>query len=1137
MSLQLHLSARNDDLLAALRPRLAAARQTTLAAGAGIPRPIPVLLPSSQLGDWLQVQLARELGLSMGFEFLQPGAFFQRHFAAGGVGADFARAHAFWAPERLRWQLLPEVDQIALHLGLDSATPLAPRDRFAFAQLLAQQFDRYARYRPDWPARWDADQPAWKFDSEDLPAAALTDEAWQRQLWRRLTGRPETPPHPARLLHQLGAAAPAPPETVTPLFVVGTDRLDPLLVRTLAVLAHQGQAIELHLLLPSLGYLGDVSRRNRLKARLADASPDAPNESDTHPLLASLGQQAVGTFLLLETLTQDYAEWPVADLAEPDFAPDVTLLHRLQADIRRQRPPTAPAGADETPGLLPRIQAADTSLRVHCCHSPRRELEVLRDELLRAFAELPGLLPEDVVVAVTDFDAYAPLAEAILRSDPHPLPVRLTAIPAREANPIAVALLALLRLSLGRHTASDLVDLLDLSAIQHRLDLAGEPAVLAQLAEAIRHSGLTHGLDATDRATGDPTGTWRAALDRHLAGAWLGPAPAAQDAAGAFVHPLASDLPHHDTDLLKFLGWLTQLAGHLHTWRQTASAAAWAERLTATVDDLLHSAVNDDHAAALRRLLGELAGVTATTPLDVGTLLDWLQPQLDNATSLRTSMGGEILFGRLDQLHGLPCRVLAILGLQDGAFPRAARRPAWDLLAHRPERFDGDPRAQDRQWFLDGILAPRDRLILGAANRSLRTPHDGPLSACVEELVRVAAATVRPADGWDTLAQQLVVPHRIQPFSADYFTAGSTLPRSFDGAAARIGTGLTQASTDPVRPFFTAAAATPPPPAPETLTLTLAQLAAFWRDPAKAWLKALQLEVKEEEDDDTALDDAPLTLDGLQAYTVRATALSTQLAPAASPAATASSRLAADRALPPGALGALAWELREKEIAPLAAGLAPLLAQVARTSFELAVSPEVRLIGELALSLPAEPAPWMLVYRPSKFEKKPEYQLEAFIHTLAATVYLARPVSCRVLGLDLPTPKTLPAIPLDDARRHLASLVSGYRQGQRQPLAFAPATSRALADALADGEDAPSALAQANASWSREPFQDQPGGEGTSPTAALAWRDADPFAPPHPDAWVHWARAVAAPASHWWSGQPGDDAPAPAPAPPSRPPA
>ena len=736
-------------------------------------------------------------------------------------------------------------------------------------------------------------------------------------------------------------------------------------------------------------------------------------------------------------------------------------------------------------------------------------------------------------MAVTDFDAYAPLAEAILRSAPHPLPVRLTAIPSREANPIAVALLAFLRLALGRHTASDLIDLLDLAAIQHRLDLAGEPAVLAQLAEAIRRSGLTHGLDATDRSTGDLSGTWRAALDRHLAGAWFGPASTAHDSAGAFVHPLASDLQHNHTDLLKFVGWLTQLAGHLNTWRETAPAAEWAERLEATVDDLLQSAVNDDHAAALRRLIGELAGVTATTPLDVGTILDWLQPQLDNATSFRTSMGGEILFGRLDQLHALPCRVLAILGLQDGAFPRSARRPAWDLLAHRPERFDGDPRAQDRQWFLDGLLAPRDRLILGAANRSLRTPHDGPLSACVEELVRVSAATVRPADGWDTLAQQLVVPHRIQPFSPDYFTSGSTLPRSFDGAAARIGTGITQATANPVQPFFTVAAEAPS--SPDTATLTLAQLSTFWKDPAQAWLKAMQLEIKEDEADDTALDDAPLTLDGLQAYTVRTTALATQLS--AADAAAASSRLAADRALPPGALGVLAWELREREIEPLAAGLAPLLAQVTRTSLDFTLAPDVRLVGEIPLCLPAEGTPWMLVIRPSKYEKKPKYQLEAFIQALAATVHLARPVTCRVLGLDLPSAKELPAIPLEDARRYLALLVSGYRQGQRQPLPFAPSASTALAVALAEGKDAKSALGQANASWAREPFREILGGEGTSPTSTLAWRDADAFAPPHDVAWIHWAREVAAPASTWWSGQLGDANPEPVPAKPSRKPA
>jgi exodeoxyribonuclease V gamma subunit len=1123
MSLQLHLSARSDELLASLRPRLAAARTSSLAGLRGIPRPVPVLLLSSQMGDWLQVQLARDLGLSMGFEFLQPGEYFKTHFSSGAAAADFAAAHAFWAPDHLRWLLLTEVDAVADRLGLDRGRSLAPRDRFAFAQLLAQQFDRYARHRPDWPARWKRNQPVLAPGSKPLPPAALDDEEWQRQLWHSLANRPESPEHPASLLSHLGAEPPEPPAARPPLFIIGTDSLDPLLLRTIQVLGRQGHVIELFLLLPSLGYLGDIGRRrSHLATLLASTNPEAAPYGQGHPLLGSLGQQAVGTFLLLDSLTQDYAEWPDAEAQTPANA---SLLEQLQAGIRQQRPPAgAPAAADIT-DTRPPLAVTDRSLRVHCCHSPRRELEVLRDEVLRAFADLPGLKPEEILVAVTDFDAYAPLAEAILRSGTQPLPVRLTAIPAREANPITVALLALLRLALGNYTASETIELLNLAAVQQRLDLLGDTAALAQVAEAIRQSGLTHGLDTTDRPTGDPTGTWRAAIDRHLAGAWLGPVPEARDATGAFVHPVAAELHNNDEMLLKFTGWLAQLAQHLSEWRQPAPASTWAVRLEKTVDELLHSQEYDDHAAAVRRILGELAGVAAPTPLDAGTMLDWLQPQLDNATSLRTSMGGEILFGRLDQLHGLPCRVLAILGLQDGAFPRASRRPAWDLLTHRPERWDADPRNQDRQWFLDGILAPRERLILGASNRSLRTANDGPLSSCVDELLRVAAASVGRSPGCESLEAQLVVHHRIQPFATEYFTGAGPLPHSFNTDAARIATDIAHASESEAHPFFAAAANDAAPGSGATRTLPLAQLIAFWRDPAKAWLKAMQLEIQEDEADDTTLDFAPVSLDALQAYHVRSTALNTRLAAAGPSAGVASARLAADRALPPGALGALAWGLREGEIGPLASGLAPLLPQVAKTSLRFALTPEVTITGEIQLGHSPGSTPWVLTYRTGKYEGRAKYQLDAFIQTLAAALHLDCPVGCSVLGLDLPTPKQLPAISPAEARLHLTALVSGYSQGQRQPLNYAPTASAKLAAALAKGSDEVCALAQASDSWDTEGYGPQPAGEGTTPAAALAWRDSDAFAPQHAEAWLHWGRTIAAPLSAWWEGRPAPAAP------------
>ena len=1161
MSIRLHLSAQSDALLAALRPALAAARRAAQSRGAGIPRPVPVLVPSAQLADWLQVRLARDLGLSMGFEFLPPGEYFGRRFGNDAETRALANSHVFWSPEHLRWRLLPVVDTVARQLGHDPAKALAPRDRFAFAELLARQFERYARHRPDWPVRWAAGEPAWPRTQAPAAAEARADEAWQRELWRELAVQPDAPAHPACLLAELAASpgladGDAAPEAgssdaAAPLFVVGAELLDPLLLRTLQVLARRGHAVSLHVLLPSLGYLGDQTRRAALDAQLAAARPDEALEFGGHPLLSALGQQAVGTFLLLETLSPDYAEWPATGDETDELPAEASLLRRMQADIRAQRtPPGAPAAGEalgetiagveigETPDLFataaartpadarPRLAAGDRSLRVHSCHGPRRELEVLRDELLRAFAELPGLQPEDVLVAVTDFDVYAPLAEGILRGGVRPLPLRLTAVPEREANPVAAALLALLRVAPGRHAASELVALLNLAAVHHHLDLAGEAGTLARLADAVRASGLTHDLDVSARGNGDPAGTWRFALDRHLAGAWFGLAEEARDADGAFVHPLAPDLHHDDQARLRFVRWLIRLAGQLQDWRAEAPAAAWAARLETAVDTLLYAPALDDHAAAVRRLLGELTRVPADTPLDAGTLLDWLQPKLENATSLRTSMGGEILFGRLDQLHGLPCRVFALLGLQDGAFPRASRRPAWDLLAPRPERWDADLRTQDRQRFLDVLLTPSDRLILGASNRSLRTPHDGPLASCVEELLRAAAATARPAEEFASLEQQLLVRHRIQPFATDYFSSAGPLPRSFDPAAADIATGLAATSADRPAPFFDAAAHAPAllsagASEPGPLALTLDQLVGFWKDPARAWLRARQLDLPEDDADDGALDDAPLGLDGLQAYGVRDTALNVRLGAAAAAAPAVGSRLVADRALPPGALGALAWEIRDREVAPLAADLAPLLARCAAVGIDLAPGPGLRLTGEILLGDADTEAPWVLVHRAGTYEKRPRYQLEGFLHAVAAAASLGRPVGGRVCGLDQPGAgaKVLPPIPPEEARLRLDALVTGYIQGRLAPLGYAPAAGAAMLPALAKGDHA-TALAAARSAWGEEASRFGPGGEGVTPPARLVWRDADPFAPPLDAEWLRWAGLVAAPLDAWWNTRP-----------------
>ena len=76
-------------------------------------------------------------------------------------------------------------------------------------------------------------------------------------------------------------------------------------------------------------------------------------------------------------------------------------------------------------------------------------MEVLRDELLRAFDEIKDLKPEDVLIAVPSLDDYAPLVSAVFYTKENPLPVRLTELPASEGDEILEGLLALLELARG----------------------------------------------------------------------------------------------------------------------------------------------------------------------------------------------------------------------------------------------------------------------------------------------------------------------------------------------------------------------------------------------------------------------------------------------------------------------------------------------------------------------------------------------------------------------------------------------------------------------------------------------------------------------------------------------------------------
>ena len=1049
---------------------------------------VPVLMPSLPLVDRTKAALARRHGVAMGVAFLLPGSFIEH--MAQLVGLD--PVHPSWRPQGLAWRLVPLLaamveDGDTPRLGAACADT---RARHALARDVADRFDQYLYFRPEMIAAWDLGE-AW----DGLPESAQGDETWQRDLWRRLSAGLADHPHPAVRLHDLVTRIHAGHgDLPTSLEVLATGPLPPTLLPLLRALATRTRVC-LRALLPSTEYLGDL-RAGRTQMRAGQAVDLA---WEGHPLLSHLGKQAVDSFRSFEeALVTEGQEYDVLALHEPRSD---TLLARLQADIRAARQPGA---ATTVPPGTP-----DRSVRVHRCHGPRREVEVVRDELLDAFGSLPDLRASEVLILAPQLDIYGPLAEAILRDGAPSLPLRLAERRIDRSDPLMRGMHTMLRVAAGRVPLSEGLALLALPAVTARLESLGtDPATLA---DRVRASGITWGLNAAHRRALDAgdqgTGTWREGLDRLLAGVWLGDADTALDVHHRPALSVSGDLGADPATLSASLDWLDGLVCLLDDWQREASPGQWADRLDQALDQVL--AAGDDRLDSTTAvdLVGQLRAAetdhACDVDMDAAAVADWLDQVAQEEVRAVSRVGGNMVMGGFKPMRAIPCRVLAIMGLHDAAFPRRARAPAWDLLAAAPRRGDRDPVREDRQLFLDALLAAADRVIVTATARNIRSNKDEPLSACVDEFLRVAAATVsdRPTIQ-ETTYRDLIEDHPLQPFNAVCFTG----PRaSFDTGHLEIARACQQRQAE-AAPFQ--AGVFEPPAAVQPADLELHELIRILKDPWSAWLGSLGVEIPQAGDDPFALDREPVAAPaGLHRWQLQTEVIDAVLAGRTT---FLKERLTADRLLPYGALGTAMGRQTVQEAESLArralheAGgrLQPQrlvyrdgCAQVAGN---IAVTPDRRL---------------HVLVKPAELKATPYHRLDVWVRATFAA-------ACGMRGDTVVVSKDgerarvdrWPPIAPDQARAALDHLLHLCAHAQQHPLLFGPKTSFAMFDA---GQRHVNETDRAMQAWHQQP--QGPPGEGDSASAQLTWRDRDPFAEEIFDEWRRVAAAVFGPVEAWFT--------------------
>ncbi|MCC5888794.1 MAG: exodeoxyribonuclease V subunit gamma [Gammaproteobacteria bacterium] len=874
------------------------------------------LVQSNGIAQWLQMAMASRdgqgWGIAFGVRMLLPARFqwlaYRSVLEAGG--SDAIPDTSPYDKSRLRWRLLQLIPTL-----LDGAafTPLRhflgrdpdQRKRFQLAERLADLYDQYQVYRADWLQAWQRSEDVLITpQGEALPLPS--DQLWQAELWRaiRASLAADVRDSDRASIHQrfLQAASGLTQDTLPVdlprrLVVFGVSALPQQTVDVLAKLAEGGMQVMFCMVNPCQFYWGDLIEHRELLAaeyRRQQKTGDRPSvidEAELHlhaqPLLAAWGKQGRDFLHLLDAHddTSRYARLLEAngirvDLFEP--RPPDTLLGQLQQDILDLRP------LAETQGHWPVVDATrDDSLVFHVAHGPQRELEVLHDQLLAAFAADPSLQPRDVIVMVPDVATFAPYIHATFGQfepgTPRHIPYQVSDREQRSHEPLLLAVEQLLSLPTLRLRVSEVMALLDVPAIRARFGL--DAADLPDLQRWIEGANIRWGLDGRHRASLElpdtELHTWRFGLERMLLGYAVGEAdPDGED--WQDIVPFDEVAGLEAARIGPLMRFLDRVAAARTTLTEARDPEAWARCFHELLGGLFEQTSNNEQrilsllTEALEDWLRECRDVefTEAVPLTIAREA-WLG-RLDADSLSRRFGGGAVTFATLMPMRAIPFEHVCLLGMNEGDYPRQTTRPDFDLMAAREQYRPGDRsrREDDRYLFLEALLAARGRLYVSWSGRSLRDNSEQPPSVLVGQLRDHVAAGWRLAQASSAekagaeLLEALTTEHPLQPFSRDYFETSDS-------------EGLSQALCIARSRRFTHASEWASPESHEeqpddldtTLPLwlpddpiSLRQLADFLVDPVRELFRQ-RLKIYFTNDDVVALDDEPFNFDpGLETW-------------------------------------------------------------------------------------------------------------------------------------------------------------------------------------------------------------------------------------------------------------------------------
>lgn len=784
-----------------------------------------LVVPSPLMKSWTMQQMAQDehLKISMGMEVCYLQQVFPKVSQWVDEGIPFKKKK--WSPssseltfllyghlqriilndatlnqkEQQAWKPIAHFLQLPSGFSSFHDSKRSQRRLLKLCEELAPLFLQYGLYGEELLSSWKK--------TEDLP--------WQALLWKEIfdgeAGRWTYPLEQAVDLRGDFDRWKGRPIENRQVHLFGFSFLSPLHHQFFTALS-QKIPVSYYFLSPCQGFWSDVCSDSTWEY-LASKAPNSLEGqeayfTDRNTLLANLGELGKQMMRQLESSSSEieecfslprailtessYSSFLHADFAFHPTSKNFSFLEAVQADVMLMCNP-----AQE----LKKNFQEDVSIQIHFAACRRREVEIVHDLILheirkKAESETP-LLPEEIIVMAPDMMEYLPHIDMTFGCEECPLDYRVLDLSPHIHHPLLQEFSRLLKLAKSRWEVLDVMPLFECPAFQKRFELSLED--VQQLYVWVHKGGIRWGFDQNhrqrifpDAAEEEATGTWEEGVERILLGLFL-PVPSSPLQIGGDlpvgVLPTEAVEGSQAPLLSQWLHILRSLFQDLEPLAsdQAMTPFAWSSYLRRLYQKyfLANFHVPAEMAAEEKLFSSLEALLKLETPFENDTfhsdlILRFLEAELAHPLihSKDTSVQA-VRFCSMLPMRAIPARMLILMGMNEGSFPRKGKKSPLNLLERSKNKNDApSPVDEDRYLFLETLLSARDTFIITSSSlvQSPKKTEWVPSSVVVEWISYLDKGYTLngelPSSG-------MILRHPFDGFSPQYFAEGSALPRPF----------------------------------------------------------------------------------------------------------------------------------------------------------------------------------------------------------------------------------------------------------------------------------------------------------------------------------------------------------------------